>query len=248
MDMKTLGRTVMDFIWPLRCAVCGEITGNSLPLCPACIEKWQGERSALCPVCRRREDECVCGISAQSPELEEATLAVCHLGPYYPGKATAGGQAIYVMKDENYRALYEYFGEQLAQRIREVAEVPPDAAVIHLPRTKKRFRETGVDQGERLAVYAARELGIAHLPALINRSKSQQKKLNAMERMLNAGEAYAVKKKYAPELDGRTVILIDDILTTGASLTGAAETLMEYGAAEFIFATVLKTESRKSRE
>lgn len=251
MDYRDVIDLLMDWLAPQRCIVCNEIIEGDEILCDVCKPKWESEKRCPCEKCGRPSIECECGLEAASPLVDRLTLGVCHLGWYAPGdKTSAGNLLTYEMKTRDYARLYRHIGGELARRVSRFKGVGENTIVTYVPRTRKNVREYGMDQSERLAKYVARYLGLPKLKTLVNVSRKLQKELDHNERYVNASTSYRLSKDADGMLRGKTVILIDDIITTGASMLSAAEILAENGASGLIFASVLKTqkphEARKS--
>ena len=118
--------------------------------------------------------------------------------------------------------------------------IPPDgiqnAECVWIPLTASRELERGFNQSELLARGAARHLGIPATDALFKtRETRPQSTLNRAERLKNLRGAFAVANHYKPR---PTVIIVDDISTTGATLTEAARVLQKAGATTIIGAVV----------
>ena len=118
--------------------------------------------------------------------------------------------------------------------------VPPDIArdaeCAWIPMTASRARERGFNQSELLARSVARHLGIPATDALFKtRDTRPQSTLGRAERLKNLRGAFAVIEHYKPR---STVIIVDDVSTTGATLTEAARVLKNAGAKTVIGAVV----------
>lgn len=106
----------------------------------------------------------------------------------------------------------------------------PDT-IIAIPLHWRRYWQRGFNQSELLANSLSRQLKIPLVKALKRcRSTTMQQSLNAEQRQRNLHNAFAVTK---PELiQGRRIALVDDVMTTGATATEAARTLLSAGANE----------------
>ncbi len=151
-------------------------------------------------------------------------------------------QLIYRVKKKSDYAIIGFFSEELAVSVIGMIEEngldPSDAVVTYLPRSPKAIAESGTDQAAQLARALARQLRVP-VVKLIARQRGKslpQKDLSPEERLKNA------KKSYMPargkRCDGKTVILVDDIVTTGASMAAGAKLLAKMGAANVFCAAV----------
>lgn len=122
--------------------------------------------------------------------------------------------------------LCSYATELLAEELLD----PP--VLVAVPLHKKRMQERGYNQSERLAHAAARKLGakVAYAPHLMIRHKNtaRQTDLPRKKRLANVQNVFGVTRAHA--IAGRTCILIDDVLTTGSTLSEASKTLRRAGA------------------
>jgi len=113
-----------------------------------------------------------------------------------------------------------------------------DVVLVHLPRDTRSVRRLGVDQANELAAALARETGLSHLPLLYRKKHAkQQKKLSAKQRVENLQDAFGVRE--VPQ--GCCVVLIDDVVTTGASLSVGAAVLRAAGVKELLCVCVAQT-------
>lgn len=257
---------LLDWLFPPFCAACGELLPlaalcpdgdcsdenctdgegktaerTSPALCPTCREKWQAAKGVVCPNCRRREDECGCAANWLRKPLEWA-----HIVPYRSANDTVG-KLLLTAKDENYHSLYDFLADELTNRLEELFPPPEAALVTWLPRSRLRAADAGVDQAKELALRLSERTGF-EVTALFDRRKGgMQKELSAKARIDHARTAYGLKEK-RPPLKGRTVLLVDDICTTGASMQAAAELLRSEEVERIICLTVAKTRNRKPKD
>ena len=113
--------------------------------------------------------------------------------------------------------------------------------LIGVPLHAHRLRERGFNQAALLAEALARISGLPVSSALVrNRNTPSQTHLSARDRRRNVAAAFAVRDHTA--LKGATVVLVDDVATTGATLRECATTLLAAGAAEVRAITVARAE------
>lgn len=212
-------RSVLAALYPPRCLCCGELVPDESPLCPACRDSWRAERRA-----------------AVSPRPDR----VLYLAPYTKGRSAAR-TLVLSAKRSNERRLYVFLAGELAKLLAERA-ITADY-IVNVPRSPAALRKTGVDQARLLAQALASVTGSRYIAALRHRHFSAvQKTLDAAGRAENAASAYMPVNKAARSLTGSTVILIDDIATTGATLAACEKLLLESGAARVVKAAVASSE------
>jgi ComF family protein len=184
----------------------------------------------LCPLCRRdwsRPSGCcrTCGSSLFEP-IELPRL--CALG-YYRGSLAA---AVRAYKFRGVRRLAGVFADGLARQI-VLRGWRPDL-VSHVPLHANRRRKRGFDQAELLARSLAGRLDIEFGAALRRtRDTPQQARLGAAQRRGNVRDAFRVSARTRSAL-----LLVDDVLTTGATLSACRAALEEAGVERVLFAVV----------
>jgi predicted amidophosphoribosyltransferase len=115
------------------------------------------------------------------------------------------------------------------------------------PRRRSAVREDGFDQARRLAkaLAVACDGDFAPLIRRTHRKSKEQKTLNAAEREVNATSSYILSDTAAEIVRDRTVVICDDLCTTGATLNRCAALLVESGARSVILCTVARTDSHR---
>ena len=99
---------------------------------------------------------------------------------------------------------------------------PESVAIVPLPTIGRHIRERGFDHTARLAVELTDLRGYTVIPLLLRQNKTVQVGTDAETREKQASAAYAVDPKRLPEVEGKTILLLDDVWTTGASMRAAA--------------------------
>ncbi len=103
-----------------------------------------------------------------------------------------------------------------------------NTVITNVPRRRSSVRKYGFDHAEMLAKSLSKEIGIEYKKLLVSRAKKDQKKSrDKYERKKNAEFDY---RKNPPDISGKNVIIIDDIITTGASIASCATLLRGLGA------------------
>jgi len=120
----------------------------------------------------------------------------------------------------------------LQQALRDQAAQRPDL-IVCVPLSRQRLAERGYNQAWEIARLLGREMGIDARPTLLRRTRdgAHQVDLPLARRRTNLRQAFAVDAARAASLGDRHVALVDDVMTSGATLREAASALLDAGAA-----------------
>jgi ComF family protein len=205
------------------------------PVCPGCGA--EGE-----PVCVR----CRAALQARAALPPGTPLGIAD-GPPHPllqlewcaPFAGVTRRALHALKYAGERRLAGPLGEAVAARWRHAGA--GGDLFVPLPVHEARRRERGYDQAELLAAAAAAGLGLPWEAALARtRATVPQYRLDRRRRATNVRDAFEVRAGWTPRVAGRWVVLVDDVVTTGATLVAAAEALLDAGALAVSAVTVAR--------
>lgn len=226
--IRTVGESVLDFALPPRCPGCGTIVAGTHRFCLTC---WRGLDFLGEPECRR------CGRPFERPMGEDAECAPCLADPRaYDGVAAAvaygeTASAIAVrLKHGGRQGLAETMARLLSRRV----ELGIDALLLPVPLHRWRLWRRGYNQAALIARALARLTGMPLEVDLLRRAKSTPllRGLGPRERAKAVRGAFVVAAGGRTRLKGRTVLLVDDVYTTGATADACAAVLKRAGAAE----------------
>ncbi|MHC0433452.1 ComF family protein [Streptomyces sp. O3] len=216
--MRGWWRDFADLVLPADCAGCGR---PRTALCATC-------RAALCGGVPRRA----------RPVPEPPGLPVVHAAARYEDAARA---VLLAHKERGALGLAEVLGAALAGAVRaglRADEPDRPLVVVPMPSARRAVAARGHDPTRRIALAAARELRRAGLPARMlpalrqRRPVADQSGLSARQRWANLTGALEVVSGAGPLLAGRRIVLVDDLMTTGASLSEGARALRATGGEE----------------
>ncbi len=227
-----------NLFFPPKCAACGALLSHNIPedlaLCPACEASWESEILETCGICAKPIGECACMTERM---LKAKCRGFYKLVYYYPGKRErVQNRLIYTIKERRDGRSVAFLAHQMASPVeRTLAEegLAPDAVLLtYVPRGSRAIRTYGTDQAKMLAHTLGKRTGIAVHPLLRRRfgKGGQQKKLDPLGRYRNARASFAPIEKQAALLRGKSVFLVDDIVTTGASMAVSIRLLYQMGA------------------
>jgi ComF family protein len=223
--LHSLVQQGLDLLFPPRCAGCRRV-GH--PLCPAC---WQTMQPLTAPLCRR------CGMPLASGG--EGCAACRHDAFQFDGLRCVNlyrdalRRTIHAFKYQGQTHLAEPLGLLLAEAFTHYNLHAH--ALVPLPLHPERQRQRGYNQATLLARVCAAHLKIPCLENLVIRRRPTraQAGLNAQERVQNVAGAFALAPHRSPHaLTGYTILLIDDVCTTGATLNACAAPLYACGIRE----------------
>lgn len=222
--LKQLQACLLDLVFPSRCPLCGDLLYDHQSLCRQCAHDVEFICHPICRQCGRPLGSCHCG---------EATYAFTrNVSPLLYTNAARRG--IHRMKFRNSPSSCAYFGKLMALAVRTEyldAGIPIDC-VMGVPMYSEDERRRGYNQANLLAKTVASELRLPYLSrVLIKYQKNQrQHTLSYAERQKNIKNVFCVV--HTEKIDGKTVLLCDDVTTSGGTLNECARILLEAGARE----------------
>ena len=235
---------------PGFCNLCGSPLPqlSSVPICDACWTEFPAQSG---PACVR------CGDSLGAPAISSAPALcrACRLAPPPFVRAVAYGlyqgrmkEAIHALKYDRLHPAARGLGRMLAEAIAQLApEAPVKMLVVPVPLHRAKHSDRGFNQARSLAVHALAFLSKSHPEWRLTlasstlmrlRETGSQAGLTPRQRRLNVRGAFSVSDP--SEVASRHILLIDDILTTGATARAAAQALVRAGAASVWVATLAR--------
>ena len=229
MTLARAAKALVDLVLPIHCLGCQR---EGAFICPACVPKLKRLERPFCrrcaqpnvgPTCRRCQDEPLAVDSIRAPYLFEGPVR----------------EAVYRLKYKRQRAV----AGPLAKLMSEWAPATPAPVdlVTPVPLHPSRLRQRGYNQSYLLARETGRILGLPIQDGLLAKAKNSPPQVEAQsreERRQNVAGSFECRGA----AEGRTVLLIDDVATTGSTLAECAATLKSAGA-KAVHALVLAREA-----
>lgn len=224
---SSLKSYILDLLFPNRCPFCGGFIPYNFLCCEECFSEilWADEH--ICRKCGKpKRPHCLC---KESPEY-----SLCAPAAYYSGIVKEG---IYSLKFKNNLNTAVIFGRALRDELSEMGVLQSIDIAVPVPMSPRQKRTRGYNQAEELAKHITSGTDIPVRTDLIQRrfSKTAQHTLSEEERKQKAGQIYCTNQSGTP-LSGMTVLLIDDVLTTGSTLNACSKLLLQLGAERVICA------------
>ncbi len=216
-----------------KCVACGiPLDFPARALCPECLFKYENTKDRSCPSCSRRLCECECTNKFLASHCVKRLIKVFR---YINTEDNfAANSLIYSLKKDNRKDVVRLLSDELAKAVLESVREPNCCLFTNVPRRRKAIIRYGIDHSALLARALAEHFGAEYKPLLKSKARLPQKEMVGRDRIKNA----EVLSKCNTDLSGKRIILVDDIVTTGASMAVSAMTLRGMGAREIIGATV----------
>jgi len=223
-----VSRTVLDAVLPPRCLKCGEILSAAQGLCPDCWRKltWLGAPCCACcgqPFPFDAGEGSLCGACLQKRPAYDRARVVFR---YDDESRDLVIGLKHADRTESVPALAGWMcraGAALLESAELIVPVP-----LHWTRlATRRFNQAGL-----LAQAIGRNAGLPVLPAALDRRRAtrSQGHLGRLARFRNVKGAITVSDRHATAVTNRRILLIDDVITTGATVESAAKALISAGA------------------
>jgi ComF family protein len=237
--LRAFGQWALDHLYPPRCPGCQAPVAAQGHLCSACF----GDLHLISDPCCA-----ACGIPFTVPMGEEARCPDCLDHPPSFDAARSAlvygevtGTLIHQLKYHD-RMIglprYAHWLARAGQQLLDDSEV-----IIPVPLHWRRLMLRRYNQAAWLGYALQQTTGIACAPHLLRRVRPTrpQARMRREERLKNLKRAFAVPPKFLSQVAGKKVLLVDDVMTTGATLNACAQTLRAAGAAKIYALTLAHT-------
>lgn len=270
MKPKKILTLLKHLIFIPRCAICDELlspipprsdgsTHGKICLCKSCIKKWEKAKVEMCPYCYNISGKCTCTpdfFFKYQPDIP----SLCY---YTSDSEDPASKVIITMKRQNHTKLFEFIAEELGERLSSTLDKMgidgKDCVFTWIPRKNNAIRESGFDQGRLLARGLASYFGSECIPLFVRVGGKEQKKLDRRKRKKNADlhiklngamKGFPLKFKeteLSSFIEGKNIIIVDDVLTSGATLRRGVELLIPMRPANTVVTCVAKSVKNDKR-
>jgi ComF family protein len=220
-----LASAALNLLYPSRCPVCGEPSDafSHAPICRLCWQQVRKYRGPSCSVCARPLESEYAGLCGECLRSRPPFSVLLAYG-LYSGPLR---EAINQLKFMSARRLAGPLGGLLSE-----LDIPRANFIVPVPLSRCALRERGFNQTALISRSLSRATGVPVSLGLLYKKKETptQIGLSGRQRRLNLKGAFGLRKRLA----GQRVLLLDDVVTTGATARECAKTLLEGGAGEVI--------------
>ncbi len=225
-------------------------------LCDICISSWQRARTEMCKNCGGTSERCTCLPNKRLFSQE----TIPSLFFYKPGEKSVENNIIYKMKQRKNKELFCFVALELSPALSkllcECGATAEECIFTYIPRKRESLMRFSCDQGKDLCRSLCDELGGKFASLFVRSGGDEQKRLGERQRAKNIKSSVFLRSTHsffttyrssrAPEnlVSGKTVIIADDIMTTGATVSRGMRLLMDAGAASVIAVCVARSDMK----
>ena len=219
------------YIFIRRCAGCSVLIGYDErrdAFCPACRIKWEMAKTRSCSRCANAAVECDC----MPKLLGKSGMQTLKKLMFYSTvrQNEPENKMLYFLKHNKNKRVSAFAAEQLSHRlyelVRETGMKKEDFVLTYIPRTKRALSEYGFDQSKMILDELSGICGIEMVELFTRLSRGkEQKRLRAEARAKNAAKGIILVEDAEKLVGERAVIIFDDIVSSGSSMTRATELL-----------------------
>ena len=251
-DVNRFFDILRNLLFPPKCACCRTLIpvveekyGGGLCLCRECRGLWNRAKEENCPTCLCPSHTCLCTEDKGSLK----NMKIPKLLTYNPNVNNTQNKMIFSLKKVNDKRIPEFIASELSvsmgRYFKDNFILPDECVYTFVPRSRRAKGEFGFDQGQRLSREVARICEGKFEALFVRLGGREQKRLDSDMRARNISRSLRLKRNAEEKIRGRKIVVIDDLVTTGATLDGAVKLLKRAKAAEVYVACVARTGENK---
>lgn len=222
-------------LFPKRCAYCGKVIRNDIYACEKCQTQLPRVVGITCNKCGREKDKCSC----KGAEKYYTSLAA----PFYFSGCVRKG--VHAFKFRKSMHNYEAYSYEMVETVKEKFGNIKFDYITEVPMTQKSMKQRGYNQCFLLAKGISERLDIEHKTQILSKLYETDKQ-HIINFYLRKGNLTGVFDVNDPKtVEGKTILLCDDISTSGETFNECAKMLWLHGAKEIYCIAVALTEYKK---
>jgi competence protein ComFC len=241
--LESFSGAIASLCFPAGCRLCDQllVDARRLPICDNCLSSFQEIPPGSCDICGMPgtfdpefPKELSYCLDCQEHRFD---FQLARSVGFYEGTLA---RAILLLKHEEIEPLGKWFAERLSEVVRKEGERMSADAIVPIPLHRQRSRERGFNQVDLFGRPLAKRLKLPYHPVLLTRKRPRPEKhlLRSEERWDAVRGAFAIRK--GGRVDNLRILLLDDVMTTGATLDACSRALREAGAKSVLGLTIAR--------
>ena len=245
--LESLAGALSCVLFPSGCRLCETLLtrADRLPICSGCLESFRELPEQICDRCGQpwTQSGDVDGDASVCRECQQRGFAFDAARSFgiYEGPLA---RAIVLMKYERLEPLGGWFAKRLLEAAGRLPGEFPADVIVPVPLHRTRQRERGFNQVDLFGRPLARKLGMPYRPVLLKRERPRPEKhlLHFEERWETVRGAFVIRE--GDRVDNLRILLLDDVMTSGATLDACSRALREAGAKSVAGLTIARAVRR----
>lgn len=240
LNFKKLINLLKDTLYPCRCPSCRRIVYNEA-FCDNCWKKLVFIEKPICSICGEPLDiktnqSILCGHCLNKKHYFNKAVSV-----FIYNRTIA--RAIYRLKFDRKIFLSKFFAKFIVKNVKEF----DSDYIVAVPIYKNRLEERGYNQSLLLVKEISKIINVPYIEDAILKIKNTlpQTKLTTNKRKTNLKSAFKINEKYRDLIKDKNILIIDDVLTTGATVDECAKILKKNGAGRVFIGAIARTTLNK---
>ena len=230
--MKLIDK-ILYYVTVPKCVGCGEkLCIDDKALCKTCYRKYLDILNKDCSSCAKNYNLCTCSNEYLTARGVKKLYKVFR---YFPGERNVANNLIFALKKSNRKDVMEFLSDELAAAIIESGDNITNCIFTNVPRRRATIAQYGYDHAAEIAKRLAKNFSCEYSKLLTSNSKKSQKETSGEQRKANPDFEYINEEI---NLKGKQVIIVDDVVTTGASMAACTMLIRALGAKQVIGASL----------
>ena len=223
---------ILDAIFPKYCILCKSLGSN---LCEKCKKNLQLTSFESCIVCDRLSIDGITHLKCKNKYSPDRYISLC----YYNQLA----RKIILNAKYNQKS-YKLFDDfiNIRENLIKLDSIKPIDIIIPIPMTKSFKKLSDINHAEYIARKISETIKVPICDALIKTTKISQKRLSKDQRHINISGKIKLNTGLIPQIKDKAILLVDDVLTTGATMLESTKILKANGAKNITCLTLTKDE------
>lgn len=235
--LSKVWQSFLDLLFPPKCTVCRCAVRKNIGMCGDCLKLFEKAERKRCGLCLKQARNCSCRpmlLTDTDKFGDKNLISLMYLAP--PDSTAIEDKLvrkfIYRFKRHHDRASVGFTSRILSREFLLLLKTQngytDEWIITNPPRSKEQKLLYGFDHASELAKSISKMTGIVYCSCFRRKTNKMQKTLNAFQRKANADKAYEIIDKSV--FENKKILIVDDVITTGATINACARLLKENGA------------------